>query len=180
MEEPGEEILATYGAHSNDKLLVHYGFVCSHQPNGHSPDDDIRLDHLILPKLSQDVRERLQDVGFLGAYALLPATNELCFKTQVAVRAALQTCNEWEYFVACGEDLSEDHTLEVERFVEPLLLEYRKVAFEYCDAPGMIGLRWQQIGEAIDNFVREFYHKLTGWNPYLQPHFIPMMSESDY
>lgn len=153
--EAGEEILTTYGAHSNDKLLVHYGFICAHQPNGHSPDDDIHLDHLIIPNLSQDVREQLQDVGFLGAYALLPATNELCFKTEVAVRAALQTSNEWEYFIACGEDLSEDYSLKVRQFMYPLLVEYRKLAVARCEAPGMIGLRWRQIMDAIDNFASD-------------------------
>lgn len=153
LKEPGEEVLATYGAHSNDKLLVHYGFICSHTSDGPSPDDDIRLDHLIIPKLSVAVRDQLQDVGFLGAYALLPATNELCFKTQVAVRAALLTCNEWEYFVACGEDLSVDYTSEVNEFVKSLLAEYRKTAIEYSGAPGMLGLRWTQIVEAIDQWI---------------------------
>ena len=149
--ERGEEIFATYSSHSNDKLLVHYGFICPHTPHGPS-DDDIRLDHLIIPKLSIEVQNQLQDVGFLGAYALLPAKNELCFKTQVAVRAAVLTCNEWEFFVACGEDLTVDRTPEVNAFVKPLLAEYRKEAARYCDAHGMLGLRWTQILDAIDAF----------------------------
>ena len=37
----GEEILATYGAHPNDKLLIHYGFILD-SPAGPSNDDDIR------------------------------------------------------------------------------------------------------------------------------------------
>lgn len=161
--EPGEEILATYGAHSNDKLLVHYGFVCAHGPNGPSVDDDIRLDHLIIPKLDAEVRNQLQDVGFLGAYALLPASNELCFKTQVAIRAALLTSNEWEYYIANGEDLSIDQTPAVKDFVRKLLVDYRADSIRKLeairaldDAPAekILTLRWNQIVEAIDAFAK--------------------------
>ena len=163
IEEPGEETLATYGAHSNNKLLVHYGFICSHTLEGPSIDDDIRLDHLILPKLNPDIQSQLQDVGFLGAYALLPANNELCFKTQVAVRAAILTCNEWEYFVTNGEDLSVDYTTAVNDFVKKLLVEYRGLALGKISelrglgnstAKGTLSLRWTQIIDAIDAFDR--------------------------
>lgn len=78
----------------------------------------MRIDHIVIPKLSEQVRSRLQDVGFLGGYALLPATNELCFKTQVAIRATFQTANEWEYFIQNGEDLGEDCTPQVEKIVQ--------------------------------------------------------------
>ena len=149
----GEEVLATYGAHSNDKLLVHYGFILSSDPSRPNSDDDIRLDHLILPQLDASLRAQLQDVGYLGSYALLPASNELCFKTQVAIRAILQTCNEWEYFVACGEDLTTDCTVDVEKFVEKLLREWRSTALMGCAHEGMLGLRWKQIVQAIDAFT---------------------------
>lgn len=160
--EAGEEVLATYGSHSNDKLLVHYGFVCSHEPDGHSVDDDIRLDHLVLPKLPDSIRSQLQDVGFLGGYALLPATNELCFKTQVTVRALLLTCNEWEHFLSSGEDLTIDRTEEVDSWVKQLLAEYRQTAEEKMDAVrklendtarSILTLRWRQIIDAIDRFA---------------------------
>ncbi|KAK5133442.1 hypothetical protein LTR08_007684 [Meristemomyces frigidus] len=165
--EAGEEVLATYGAHSNDKLLVHYGFVCSSSPDSPNPDDDIRLDHLLLPALGDDVRSQLQDVGFLGAYALLPATNELCFKTQVAVRAVLLTCNEWEYFMASGEDLRADQTAAVKAYLMPLLSRYstlatdnlnlllseRPVGYQQSAADVLI-TRWTQIQEALVAYVR--------------------------
>ncbi|KAK1055591.1 hypothetical protein LTR12_011163 [Friedmanniomyces endolithicus] len=167
----GEEILATYGAHSNDKLLVHYGFMChsdtdsDHQtPN---PDDDIRLDHILLPALTPAVRTQLQDVGFLGGYGLLPATNELCFKTQVAARAMLLTCNEWEYFVANGEDLGEDQSGAVRTFMEPLLTQYlaeaaknlARIAFgrdDACDKNNefaLLDMRWTQIAQALEDHL---------------------------
>jgi len=164
-QEPGEEVLATYGAHSNDKLLVHYGFVCATNPDMPNQDDDIRLDQILLPSSSDSVRSQLQDVGFLGGYALLPATNELCFKTQVAVRAMLLSSNEWEYFVANGEDLAEDHTADVQNYVARLLREYRDdvcdmiAKVRICDAPGevneiaLLETRWRQILEAVDAYL---------------------------
>ena len=145
-------------------MLVHYGFVCSQGPNGPSVDDDIRLDHLIIPKLDSEVRCQLQDVGFLGAYALSPASNEICFKTQVAVRAALLTANEWEYYIANGEDLSIDQTPEVNDFVKKLLVDYRMTCvrnvqalqeLEASPAQKVLTRRWHQIVEAIYAFDKE-------------------------
>lgn len=86
-----------------------------------SPDDDVRLDHLIIPRLSESIQQHLQDLGFLGAYALIPATNELCFRAQVAIRAALLTCTEWEFFATNGEDLASDQTDAVKNFLRARL-----------------------------------------------------------
>ncbi|KAK5114671.1 hypothetical protein LTR62_002244 [Meristemomyces frigidus] len=163
--ESGEEVLATYGAHPNDKLLVHYGFVLS-GTIVRNIDDDVRLDQTLLPAFSTEVRKQLRDVGFLGGYALLPASNELCFKTQVAVRAMLLTCNEWEYFMGCGEDLTEDQGKAVASFVRPLLRQFRAQAIEKLDvlqtvkfetgleyAVSTLRTRWEQIVSAIDAFT---------------------------
>ena len=138
---------------------MHYGFVLPNSPN---IDDDIRLDHLIIPKLEARIRTQLQDVGFLGAYALLPATNELCFKTQVAVRAVLLTCNEWEYFAESGEDLSGDTTPAVNEWVKDLLRMYRSEAvaklkqvdqLEDSTPKDLLRLRWTQIVDGINAFM---------------------------
>ena len=157
----GEEIVATYGSHSNDKLLVHYGFICSYTKEKPNPDDDIRLDHVILPLLSERVRACLQDVGFLGGYALLPATNELCFKTQVAIRATFLTANEWEYFMQNGEDLTSEHTLEVEKMVQDMCMPYVdevqlmiEVLRKAKQTPkhSLLHERWSQISDAFSHF----------------------------
>lgn len=141
---------------------MHYGFICASQPNGPSPDDDIRLDHLILPQLSGSVKGQLQDVGFLGVYGLLPAHNELCFKTQVAVRAALFTSNEWEYFMLEGVDLSQDRSKEVDEFVKPLLQAYHTECITNIELLANKGeeqpirlllLRWKQIEEALEAYL---------------------------
>lgn len=161
----GEEILATYGAHSNDKLLVHYGFINSSPESGLTgADDELRLDHLILPKLSPTIKTQLQDVGFLGGYSLTPDTGEICFKTEVAIRATFQTSNEWEYFISSGEDLSSDQTKEVRRRVRDMLQEYKPQAMTWIatidensglcwkSQHGLIKARWKQICNAIDRF----------------------------
>nr|POE90190.1 isoform 4 of set domain-containing protein 4 [Quercus suber] len=165
---PDTELLATYGSHANDKLLVHYGFILPSRSS--STDDDIRLDHLLLPQLSKTTQAQLQDVGFLGSYALLPSPrNELCFKTHVAVRAVLLSCNEWEYFVTNGEDLRSDQTHAVHAFVAPLLREYRHEAqtrvaqiaallarsteTKQQTACSILKERWEQIASAIDTFL---------------------------
>ena len=135
-------------------------------PSKTNLDDDVRLDHLLLPKLSDSVKSQLQDVGFLGAYALLPSSNELCFKTQVAVRAVLLTCNEWEYFVTNGEDLTSDQTEAVDDFMRPLLRQYRtaccgKVESILAKAAGedldpimdLAVTRWSQIWDALEAYI---------------------------
>ena len=127
-----------------------------------SPDDDIRLDHILLPKLEERVKAQLQDVGFLGAYALLPQSNELCFKTQVAVRARLLTANEWEYFMTNGEDMSSDQSVAVKAFMVPLMRTY----YDECvvrigslggesTAAGLMKTRWTQIQRAVDAYINE-------------------------
>lgn len=165
----GEEILATYGAHSNDKLLVHYGFVNTTSP-GQPTDDDIRLDHLILPTLQESTKEALQDVGFLGGYALLPGTNELCFKTQVAIRTKMLTANEWEYFISNGEDLSGDKSALVNQHVAEMLWDYQTEARRqikllselehrtnstHADqiSLSLLKQRWKQIGDGVKAFL---------------------------
>jgi hypothetical protein len=161
---PGEEILATYGSHSNDKLLVHYGFICTASDGGPSPDDGIRLDDLIIPKLEPATRDQLQDVGFLGNYNLSPATNEICFKTEVAVRAALLSSNEWEYFISNGEDLGQDHSRHVRSYIVGIFITYWEDVFDILQkvdlledgnadvAKALLNARWEQILNAVQRF----------------------------
>ncbi|CAK1358882.1 unnamed protein product [Cercospora beticola] len=171
--EPNTEILATYGAHPNDKLLVHYGFVNSSPPDAPS-DDDVRLDHIIDSRLSPSTKSQLQDVGYSGSYTLFPASShrvqpEICFRTQVAVRAELLTANEWEYFMLNGEDMTSDQSGNVEKWLRPLLTGCRDQAREKlaelaklepakgsADAGAVfwLNVRWEQIEQALDAFLK--------------------------
>ncbi|KAF2723673.1 SET domain-containing protein [Polychaeton citri CBS 116435] len=161
----GEELLITYGAHSYDKLLVHYGFVPT--PGTPDKDDSISIDHLVIPALPEDIKQRLQDTGFLGGYVLAPAANEICFKTQVAIRAILLTCNEWEYFVTNGEDLGQDASADVTKFLEELFLQWKgEIELKLNTTKKRIPLleekqgvllllhnRWLQITQAMTSFI---------------------------
>ncbi|GAB7356010.1 hypothetical protein MBLNU459_g6634t1 [Dothideomycetes sp. NU459] len=161
--EPGEEILATYGAHPNDKLLVHYGFIL--EPS--NPDDEIRLDHVVIPRLTEAQQNALQDVGFLGGYSLDPNSDEICFKTHVAVRSVLLTANEWEHYMGSGEDLALDQEREVRAWLTPALEAYideaetavDRLEISIQDAEGslkekldLLRRRWVQIYEALNRF----------------------------
>lgn len=156
--QASEELLLTYGAHSNDKLLVHYGFMASQSPQGSFPSDDsIQLDHIMLPALSWRARDALQNTGYLGNYVLIPSQGKFCFKTQVAVRAELLSANEWEYFSLNGEDMGADRSKDVGKWLEPLLAEYAEEArtwigmlkHEDSVAVGLIKTRWEQILEGL-------------------------------
>lgn len=170
---------------------MHYGFICASPEQHASPDDEIRLDHVLLPHFSNETKSQLQDVGFLGAYALLPteypcsygesAKNtseecsancrqpwEICFKTQVAVRAVLLTANEWEYFVTNGEDLSGDKSAAVNDWLRPHLQRLsseanqkvqaleelaENVGEDQALAVSMIKNRWSQIAVHLGHFL---------------------------
>lgn len=164
-KEPGTELLATYGAHSHDKLLIHYGFVPTTCPD---PDDSIPLDPYLLPHIPETTKTQLQDTGYLAHYHLTPAENfSLCHRTEVAVRGVLLACNEWEYFVGSGEDLGEDATGRVRAWLAPVLREGARDAgvkarevgeSDVGDvvARGLVTERWGQICRALGGWVERF------------------------
>ncbi|KAF2861513.1 SET domain-containing protein [Piedraia hortae CBS 480.64] len=147
----GEEVLATYGSHSNDFLLVHYGFII---PSG-SYDDNVVLDQFLLPHLRSETRDALQMVGFLGSYVLLPTTEmrwELCFRAQVALRAELsKNDEEWGHFMQTGEDLNAALESKVVKFAKHLTTDFVKHGWEKVSmleskgAREIVIERWKQI-----------------------------------
>lgn len=96
----GEELLVSYGAHSNDFLMGEYGFLLP--SNGR---DTVPLDRVILPDLTQAQKQTLQHRGYLGGYALqhpsqdARAKPEVCFRTQVAAHLLVLPYSEWMEFV---------------------------------------------------------------------------------
>lgn len=128
--------------------------------------------------LSESVKERLSDVGFLSPYALIPISDDEsgntswgpCFKTQVAIRATIQTCNEWEFFAENGDDLGPDASDSVDsrlaQALRPLLEEARKRSVTRNGdnaavkrntktelAMSMIDERWKQIEDIVDAYT---------------------------
>ena len=79
------------------------------------------------------------------------------------MRAELLTANEWEYFVANGEDLGGDRSADVVEWLRPLVDGFgsraRKVSREleseveeYGLAATLLRTRWDQIGDACVAF----------------------------
>lgn len=135
-----------------------------------SLDDEIRIDEQVTKHLPEAVQERLSDVGFLGPFALVPRSGvdekyqwEPCFKTQVAIRATFQTCNEWEFFAENGEDLGPDSASEVEQVLAKQLRVLVEDATQQIlrlkhDAStedyDPIRQRWEQIAEVVQGFIQ--------------------------
>lgn len=61
--EEGDEVPISYGAHSNDALLVEYGFILTGSTNKW---DEVALDAVILPRLTAAQKDDLEEVGFLS------------------------------------------------------------------------------------------------------------------
>ena len=96
-----DEIFASYGPHSNDFLLVEYGFILPDDENIH---DSISLDSVILTTLSEEQKGMLEAKGYWGEYTLFaPAANGglagVCWRTEVAARVGILSREEWEGFV---------------------------------------------------------------------------------
>lgn len=123
--EKGEEVHISYGRHSNDFLLVEYGFVLAR-----NEWDEACLDDAVLPALSRRQREEVDDAGFLGNYVLDRDT--VCHRTQVAVRILAVdsgrrggglTMGKWHRFVK-GLDDGEGSQAEVDALLVDLLGDY--------------------------------------------------------
>jgi hypothetical protein len=75
----GEELFISYGEHSNDFLLVEYGFLIPQNPY-----DEVGLDEVIMPKLGKAQQDALAQQGFLGDYKFHTNTGP-CVRTQAAI-----------------------------------------------------------------------------------------------
>lgn len=171
--ERGEEVHISYGRHSNDFLLVEYGFVL-----GRNEWDEVCIDDAVLPALAgrqhQRQRAELEDVGFLGNYVLDRDT--VCHRTQVALRMLAVTgtygglaMETWRRFVS-GLDDGEGSQGRADALLVGLLEGYEGVIESKVrelkrlvlgdggsdgdedineDRRGLLLLRWQQVRELI-------------------------------
>lgn len=137
--EKGEEVHISYGSHSNDFLLVEYGFVLDS-----NMWDEVNLDDAIMPSLMSSTRrpgrkEALEEVGYWGNYVLDRET--VCHRTQVAVRLLLTSCGtqnprnaslsmeDWRRFVT-GLDGKEIVQRMVDSIIATLLESYLMIVVE--------------------------------------------------
>ena len=91
----GDEIPICYGRHSNDFLLVEYGFILD---GGTNEWDEVSLDDVMLPRLRKPASRKrdLEEAGFWGKYMLDSET--VCFRTQVALRNLAVQGSTWLNF----------------------------------------------------------------------------------
>ncbi|KAH8882680.1 SET domain-containing protein [Thozetella sp. PMI_491] len=144
----GEEVHISYGSHSNDFLLVEYGFVMDH-----NRWDEVCIDDIILPQLSSEQKNKLEQRDFLGKYII--DSESVCYRTQVALRILCLPENKWKAFVD-GVDDGEAEQKKIDRFLLSLLKKYeptvKKILLQVEALKvgqdghrAMLSTRWQQI-----------------------------------
>jgi hypothetical protein len=152
--DKGDEMFVSYGTHSNDFLLVEYGFILHASQNKW---DEINIDEAILPLLSREQKDLLEEVGFLGGYVLDMST--LCHRTQVALRLLVMKPNQWRRFVD-GRGNQEAMQAEVDALACKMLMNYlavvkarledlRELMEGSPDQRALLIRRWEQILEII-------------------------------
>lgn len=116
----GEEVFVSYGSHTNDFLLVEYGFML--QSNTH---DSIPLDHLILPLLSTEQSNALKEDGFFAKYTLFPASPTICHRTQAVLRLIVLDSKRYSSFVGGDDDGSRDQA-RLNEYLVGILTKYSR------------------------------------------------------
>lgn len=162
--DKGDEIYFSYGHHSNDFLLAEYGFI---MPK--NKWDELRLDHVIMPELSEENREVLKQAGFLGNYVL--DRENICYRTQVALMLLCVPLRVWNRFVG-GADHGESTQQQVDRLLLRLLNAYKEYALQMLQELSLLSLtfkeqrntlitRWDQIMVLLDGAIIRIGHLRT-------------------
>lgn len=119
--EKGEEVYTSYGNHSNDFLLVEYGFVLTE-----NRWDEIPLDEIVLPLFSEEQKQQLTEEGFLGKFVL--DKDIVCYRTQVALRLLCMPLNRWQRLVANGLEDNDEYQMTTDRILLKALRFYLDIA----------------------------------------------------
>ncbi|TGJ79949.1 hypothetical protein E0Z10_g8816 [Xylaria hypoxylon] len=152
----GDEVKICYGRHGGDFLLVEYGFVM-----GENCWDETLLDEVVLERLDERQRERLEDAGFLGRYVL--DREAVCHRTQVALRLLCCKVGKWMRFVD-GNDDGEASQMAVDTLLLELLREYATKVDDTIEQIRRLEVgeqlqrdilveRWRQIRRLLDTSI---------------------------
>lgn len=155
--DQGDEMFIRYGSHSNDFLLVEYGFTL---PRGLNTFDEVCLDPYLTPRFSPAQRDVLQGRGFWGGYMLDAET--ACYRTQVALRVLCLPESTWLDVLEGERDEDRDHEL-VDRQLLKVLWKYSADIDEMKGKVNDVSVgnvmrnslrdRWQQIVEMVDGAI---------------------------
>ncbi|POR37577.1 Ribosomal lysine N-methyltransferase set11 [Tolypocladium paradoxum] len=150
---PGDELFIRYGPHSNDFLLVEYGFTIA-QGN---PWDETCLDPYLCPAFAAAQRRRLADAGFWQGYMLDAQTP--CYRSQTALRMLCVTPRQWQAVLDGTRDEDQDagaidaKLLEVlrryERAIRGRIAEIDGTEAGTEDMRSSLRSRWVQIKDLV-------------------------------
>ncbi|KAI0857317.1 SET domain-containing protein [Xylaria cubensis] len=160
----GEEVKICYGRHGNDFLLAEYGFVM--QENCW---DEVLLDEVVLKRLDETQKKRLEDAGFLGRYVLDRDT--VCHRTQAALRLLCCKVGEWMRFVN-GSDDGEASQGAVDALLLELLQEYVAIVEDTVERIRVLEVgegsqvdmlieRWEQIRKLVNTRIASLEGEIT-------------------
>ena len=157
----GQELSISYGNHSNDFLLVEYGFLIPSQENCW---DEMALDGLLEGLFDEEKKQVVKDKGYWGKWIL--DGEGICYRTKVALALLYEgmTRGRWERMVDSGEDGGESVKKAIETIVVRVLVEHRAVIEkrlreieeikEGTDSQkGMLRERWKQIESFVVRYL---------------------------
>jgi hypothetical protein len=155
--DKGEEVLISYGRHSNDFLLVEYGFFLDD-----NEWDEFSLDDGIIKRLRPRQKEMLEEKGYLGGYFV--DRRQVCHRTEVVARMLCLSTREWFRFLEDGidDDPSPRVKKEIRRFLEEALDGAEKMVQEIDGIEvgtrvqiEVLKGRWLQIRDFLDAKILE-------------------------
>ncbi len=150
--EAGQEMFIRYGLHSNDFLLVAYGFTLPHRLNTF---DEVCLDAYLLPLFSPRQKDVLESRGFWGRYMLDADT--ACYRTQVALKVLCLPEHTW-LDVLDGER-DEDEEADLELVDGQLLKVLRKYAADIREVRDKVNDA--SVGDVMRNILRERWEQIS-------------------
>ncbi|VBB73328.1 Putative ribosomal N-lysine methyltransferase [Podospora comata] len=153
----GEEVYICYGTHSNDFLMVEYGF-CPEENKW----DEVCIDEVVLEEMSTARKKWLDGRDFLGKYLIDERNLTGCYRTRVALMLLCTSRGQWERWVDEGEDGGGEVQKMVDRIMVRVLEKYLKRCMEAieelegCGPSGeMVLRRWRQIERLVKKSLEE-------------------------
>ncbi|KAK7954276.1 hypothetical protein PG996_015160 [Apiospora saccharicola] len=145
----GEEVLVSYGDHSNDLLLAEYGFVMAE-----NKWDSVCLDEVIMPRLNQTQKKDLESNGHGGPYMLDSGSEPS--RHLVVVSQMLASSGEFPTVEAGAQELLNALLSEALETTQERMSEVHDSQVGEPMQRDMLYHRWQQIESIILRTIDRF------------------------